>query len=103
MAKKNTSVNLEEDILKYLDEYREENGLSSRNSAIERIILKFQNQEREIEMLKYFEQIVKSGKIKVESNSIRENDNENKGIMTENKPLSEKGNRFRSVLDTIDD
>ena len=103
MAKKNTSVNLEEDILDYIDKYREDNSLSSRNKALERIILKFQNQEKEIENLKYFESLVKNGNMNInmqKSNNDFKNENGNNN--TPDAPISEKGKRFKSSLEDIE-
>lgn len=101
MAKKNTSVNLEEDILDYIDNYREVNSLSSRNKALERIILKFQTQEREIETLKYFEKIVKGKNISLAESNV-ETDSEDK-IEKPKEELSKKGSRFKSALSEIGD
>lgn len=101
MAKKNTSVNLEEDILDYIDKYREENALSSRNKALERIILKFQTQEKEIDDLKYFEYLVKNGEISVSQTRSSNNAIENK-TESSSSPRSKKGQMFKSALDDIE-
>lgn len=101
MAKKNTSVNLEEDILEYIDNYRDQYSLSSRNKALERIILKFQTQEDIINNLKYFEDIVKKGGVSITPSP----DNKSKdyqGEAVENVELSEKGKKFKGLLDEVE-
>lgn len=102
MAKKNTSVNLEEDILDYIDKYREENALSSRNKALERIILKFQTQEKEIEDLKYFECLVKNGEISVSQTRSSNNAIENK-TESISSPRSKKGQIFKDALGELEE
>jgi metal-responsive CopG/Arc/MetJ family transcriptional regulator len=43
MAKKTVSFSLEEDIIEAIDKYQEEKRLSSRSSALERMILSLMN------------------------------------------------------------
>lgn len=105
MAKKNTSVNLEEDILDYIDKYRESNALSSRNKALERIILKFQSQEKEIENLRFFESLVKNGGVPMNNiNNMNKFNIDNDPNIVEEKqdPISKKGSKFKNALEKIE-
>jgi len=43
MAKKTVSFSLEEDIIEAIDKYKEDKNLSSRSSALERMILSLMN------------------------------------------------------------
>lgn len=47
--KKSTSFHLETDIIDYIVSYQNENNLSSRNIALERIIFEWLNMKKEIE------------------------------------------------------
>ncbi|NEZ47844.1 hypothetical protein FDF74_11695 [Clostridium niameyense] len=60
--KKSVSFNLEEDIIKKIEEYQKENNLSSRSAALERIVLKLDNKD----ILRVVEELL--NKKKTESN-----------------------------------
>ena len=50
--KKGTSFYLEEDILNEIEIYKKENGLNSKNTALERLILDYKNIKKELEYMR---------------------------------------------------
>lgn len=49
---KRTTINLEDDLMIYIDEYQKSKGFSSRSVTIQRILLKFQHLQEENDYLK---------------------------------------------------
>ena len=58
--KKGTSFYLEEDILKEIEIYKQENGLNSKNTALERIILEYKTIKMELEYTRVLADYAKS-------------------------------------------
>lgn len=52
MAKKTISVSLEEDLISFIDNVQKEKKLSSRSAALERLLLKLQNDDYKKEDIK---------------------------------------------------
>lgn len=86
--KKSTSFHLEEDILKYITDYQEEHNLSSRNIALERMILEIKTMKKELEdktlLAEYAKSILLNSDIKIKDNK---NDLEVKGSKTKNEKV----------------
>lgn len=83
MAKKTSSFHLEEDIYKIIEDYQKENNLSSRNSALERIILEYKylikkdinnsfNSKEKVEKVEEEETITNKNENKTEENKVKE-------------------------------
>lgn len=65
--KKGTSFYLEEDILEEIESYRVSNGLKSKNTALERLVLEYKTLQKELEYTKvladYAKAIMQTGQI----------------------------------------
>jgi hypothetical protein len=88
IMKKGTSFYLEEDILDEIESYRIDNGLKSKNTALERIILEYKTIKKELEytrvLAEYAKNMMSNGSFK--ANDIQEHKSEiKKEIVPENK------------------
>lgn len=83
--KKGTSFYLEEDILDEIESYRINNGLKSKNTALERLILEYKSLKKELE---YTRVLVDYAKNSMSNNSNNQANHENtqneKNIINEN-------------------
>ena len=52
IMKKGTSFYLEEDIFEEIEKYRVDNGLKSKNTALERLIIEYKSLKKELEYRK---------------------------------------------------
>lgn len=73
MAKKTISVSLEEDLIAFIDNFREEKDLSSRSAALERMLLEMQfNKKQDIKKIVY--EILKENNFKIDDLKIEQKD-----------------------------
>ena len=93
--KKGTSFYLEEDILEEIETYRIDNGLKSKNTALERLILEYKTLKKELEYTKvladYAKNIMSGGQFtpsNIQPNNIKnENQNQNKNSNKNTNPI----------------
>lgn len=91
--KKTVSFNLEEDIIEKIEQYKKDNNLSSRSSALERMILLQGNSNMDINLIKSL--------LKDLVSEVNNNEVVNKPVVEEK--ISIISNSIANVFDTIKD
>ena len=77
VMKKGTSFYLEEDIFEEIEKYRVDNGLKSKNTALERLIIEYKSLKKELEyarvLVDYAKNIMSEGHIIVNNQENKNN------------------------------
>lgn len=96
--KKGTSFYLEEDIFDEIEKYRVDNGLKSKNTALERLIIEYKSLKKELEytrvLVDYAKNIMSEGHIIVNNQK-----NKNNIGNTDSSTSKKKNSRFAHIAD----
>ena len=102
--KKGTSFYLEEDIFDEIEKYRVDNGLKSKNTALERLIIEYKSLKKELEytrvLVDYAKNIMSEGHIIV-NNQENKNNIGNIIIPAPNEYFIKYSNIFTNIFFTL--
>lgn len=98
--KKTVSFSLEEDIIAKIEKYRKDNDLSSKSAAVERIILKFENNNFDTDLIKNIvKQILNENSTNIKNNDINKSFNEETKKNKINKLCNSAIDSFKNMPD----